>query len=77
MNDIPKIQSKAILEESEVPSLSGIEKSKVSADTWLSEIQKGPFRDEHGEEQDIKDSGGGRGNLPRFWVGMCPGRAKK
>ena len=21
--------------------------------------------------------GGGRGNLPRFWVGMCPGRTKK
>ena len=21
--------------------------------------------------------GGGGGNLPRFWVGMCPGRTKK
>ena len=55
MNDIPEIQSKAILEESKVPSLLGIEKSKDSADAWLSEMQKGPFRDELGEEQDMKD----------------------
>ena len=39
-NGIPEIQPKAILEESQVPSLSGIEKSNDSADAWFSESRK-------------------------------------
>ena len=66
INDIPEIQSKAILEESKVPSLSGIEKSRDSADAWLSEMQKGPFRDELGEEQDMKDYV--KEELTKIWI---------
>ena len=66
MNDIPEMQTKAILVESGVPSLSGIEKLKDSVDAWLSETQKGPFRDEHGEEQDIKDYV--KEELTKIWI---------
>ena len=67
MNDIPEIQSKAILEESEVPSLSGIENLKDSADaSGFQKCRRVLFRDEHSEEQDIKDYV--KKELTKIWI---------